>query len=49
LNRAKEALPEFEAALLAAPQRRGSLEGAAKASDLLGDKNKARQYRASLQ
>jgi hypothetical protein len=48
LNRPSNALQQFEASLLAAPLRRGALEGAAKASDLLGDKAKAKQYRASL-
>jgi hypothetical protein len=49
LNRPSDALQQFEVALKDAPRRRGALEGAAKASDLLGDKMKAKEYRASLQ
>jgi hypothetical protein len=49
LNRPSDALQQFEVSLLAAPRRRGALEGAAKASDLLGDAAKAKQYRASLE
>jgi hypothetical protein len=49
LNRPSNALQQFEVSLLSAPRRRGALEGAAKASDLLGDKMKAKQYRASLE
>lgn len=48
LNRPSDALQQFETALKDAPRRRGSLQGAAKASDLLGDAAKAKQYRASL-
>jgi hypothetical protein len=48
LNRPTDALQQFEIALRDAPRRRGSLEGAATASDKLGDATKAKQYRASL-
>jgi hypothetical protein len=49
LNRPSDALQQFEIALKDAPRRRGALQGAVKASDLLGDKTKAGQYRASLE
>ena len=48
LNRAKEALTQFEASLSAAPGRRAALIGAAKAADMLGEKAKAEQFRATL-
>jgi hypothetical protein len=48
LNRPKEALQEFRTALIAAPGRRGALTGAAKAADLAGDPQTARQMRAGL-
>ncbi len=43
-----DALREFEASLHEAPRRRGALQGAAEASERVGDKSKAEQYRASL-
>jgi len=48
MNRSSEALKEFRAALIAAPGRRGALAGAAKAAELAGDAETARQMRASL-
>jgi hypothetical protein len=42
-DKAKEALQEFHAALAAAPGRRGSLLGAAKAANLAGDAKTARE------
>ena len=48
LNQPKEALTEFEASLSAAPGRRAALIGAAKAADMLGEKAKAEQFRATL-
>jgi hypothetical protein len=47
-NNPKEALQEFRTALIAAPGRRGALIGAAKAADLVGDSQTARQMRESL-
>jgi hypothetical protein len=48
LNRAREALQEYRAALVAAPGRRGALTGAAHAADLVGDTQVASQMRAIL-
>ena len=48
LNRPREALKEYRAALVAAPGRRGSLSGAAQAADLVGDPQTASRMRASL-
>jgi hypothetical protein len=48
LKRPKEALTEFEASLVQAPGRRGALTGAAEASELVGEKAKADQFRAAL-
>lgn len=48
LNRPNQALPEFRAALLAAPGRRGALTGAATAAELIGDSRTASEMRAKL-
>ena len=48
MKQPKESLDEFELALRDAPNRRGALAGAAKASEQIGEKNKAEQYRAAL-
>ncbi len=48
LNRPKQALQAYRAALEAAPGRRGALTGAAHAADLLGDSRTAKQMRAVL-
>lgn len=48
LKRPKEALTEFEASLVQAPGRRGALTGAARASEMAGEKAKADQFRAAL-
>ncbi len=48
-NQPANALREFEASLADAPRRRGALQGAAKASESLGDANKAKEFRASLE
>ena len=48
LNQPQQALREFQAALRAAPGRRGALNGAAKAADLAGDIRTASQMRARL-
>jgi hypothetical protein len=47
-NRPKEALTEFEASLKDAPGRRGALSGALRASELVGETQKAQQFRAAL-
>jgi tetratricopeptide (TPR) repeat protein len=47
-GRAMEALREFQAALVAAPGRRGALNGGAKAADLVGDTGTATQLRSKL-
>ena len=44
----KEALAEFQTALVGAPGRRGALRGGAAAADLLGDTRTASQMRAKL-
>jgi tetratricopeptide (TPR) repeat protein len=44
----KEALREFQAALVAAPGRRGALTGGANAADLVGDSGTAAQLRSKL-
>lgn len=49
LKRGDEALREFEAALLAAPGRRGALDGALQSARLSGDAAKARTFEAALQ
>jgi hypothetical protein len=43
-----DALREFEESLKSAPVRRAALEGAARCAELLGDQQKAKQYRAGL-
>lgn len=48
LNRPKEALDAYRAALLEAPGRRGALTGAAKAADLIGDRQTASRLRARI-
>lgn len=48
LKRPTEALTEFEASLIQAPGRRGALTGAAEASERVGEKAKAEQFRAAL-
>lgn len=48
LNRAAMALPEFEASLANAPQRRGGLSGAARAAELAGDSTKADRFKKKL-
>jgi hypothetical protein len=45
---AKEALVEFQTALVGAPGRRGALTGGAKAADLAGDAATANQMRSKL-
>ena len=45
---AREALPAFEAAIEKAPNRLNALLGAAKAADMLGDKEKAKAYYQKL-
>jgi hypothetical protein len=45
-NNPKQAMREFQAALVAAPGRRGSLTGAAKAAELIGDARTAAELRA---
>jgi tetratricopeptide (TPR) repeat protein len=47
-NHPKEALREFQAALLLAPGRRGALTGGAKAAESIGDAQTATQMRAKL-
>jgi hypothetical protein len=47
-SHATEALLEFQAALAAAPGRRGALIGGAKAADLAGDTRTAAQMRSNL-
>lgn len=47
-HRPKEALEAYQVALAAAPGRRGSLSGAAKAADAVGDTQTAGQMRALL-
>jgi hypothetical protein len=47
-SRPQEALLEFQAALVAAPGRRGALTGGAKAADLAGDARTAVQMRSKL-
>jgi hypothetical protein len=47
-NHPKEALREFQAALLLAPGRRGALTGGAKAADFIGDSQTATALRARL-
>ncbi|HEY4367488.1 MAG TPA: hypothetical protein VGN07_09685 [Steroidobacteraceae bacterium] len=48
LNRPKQALQAYQAALVSAPGRRGALTGAARAADLVGDSETAHQMRAVL-
>jgi tetratricopeptide (TPR) repeat protein len=48
LHRPKQALSAYQAALVAAPGRRGSLTGAVKAAELAGDTKIAAQMRAQL-
>lgn len=48
MKQPKESLQAFEAALVDAPGRRGALMGAAAASEQIGEKKKAEQYRAAL-
>ncbi len=48
LNQPQQALREFQAALRAAPGRRGALTGAVEAADLAGDMRTASQMRARL-
>ena len=48
LKQAKESLAAFEVALRDAPNRRGALTGAAKASEQMGEKKKAEEYRTGL-
>ncbi len=48
LNRPRDALAEFQAALIAAPGRRGSLSGAAQAAHLVGDVRTEARLRAEL-
>lgn len=48
LNRPKAALKEFESSLQANPNRLRGLYGAAKASEMLGDREKARQWYEKL-
>lgn len=48
LGRAPEALTEYEASMRSAPNRFNSLYGAARAAELSGDKNKARQNYGQL-
>ncbi|MBI4427834.1 MAG: hypothetical protein HY562_01820 [Ignavibacteriales bacterium] len=48
LNDPKQALSEFEAALIPTPNRFNGIAGAARAAALSGDKVKARKYYASL-
>ncbi|MEO7326604.1 MAG: hypothetical protein ABIW82_17420 [Dokdonella sp.] len=49
LDRPQDALREFQAALIAAPGRRGALTGAAQAAECAGDARTAAQLRAELQ
>lgn len=49
IKQPKESLQAFEAALADAPGRRGALMGAATASEQIGEKKKAEEYRAALQ
>lgn len=44
----KQALQAYRAALIAAPGRRGALEGAARAAELAGDAKTAKRMRATL-
>jgi hypothetical protein len=46
LKRPQEALKEFKDSLVQAPGRRGALAGAAKASEMAGNTEKANQFRA---
>src|SRR4029077_3765403 len=48
LGKPGEALKEFEVALITSPNRFGSLSGAAKATKLLGDAQKARSFYSKL-
>lgn len=48
MKQPKESLQAFEVALRDAPNRRGALTGAAKASEQVGEKKKAEKYRAVL-
>jgi len=48
LKRPKEALKEYQAALVSAPGRRGALAGAVQAADLVGDTQLANQMRTTL-
>jgi tetratricopeptide (TPR) repeat protein len=48
LNRPREALQEYRAALVSAPGRRGALAGAAKAAELIGDIGTATRIQAVL-
>jgi cytochrome c-type biogenesis protein CcmH/NrfG len=48
LNRPQEALQAYRAALVVAPGRLGALTGAAKAADLVGDIQAAKQMRTML-
>ncbi len=48
LNRPKDALREFQAALIAAPGRRGAVTGGAKAAERAGNSRVAAQLRALL-
>jgi len=45
----RQALTEFESSLRATPRRRGGLEGALRAAQLSGDRDKERMYRQSLE
>jgi tetratricopeptide (TPR) repeat protein len=48
LNRPKQALNAYQASLITSPGRRGGLNGAAKAAELVGDAKTAAQMRAKL-
>lgn len=48
MKQPKESLQAFELALRDAPNRRGALTGAAEASEQMGEKKKAEEYRAAL-
>ena len=48
LNRPRDALREYQAALAAAPGRRGALTGAAQAAEIVGDIQTATKMRAAL-
>jgi len=48
LNQPRDALKEYQAALLSAPGRRGALSGAAQAADLVGDSAAAARFRTEL-